>query len=152
VSSGFIADSSVAIAWVVLSQSSPETDRLLDDVKTGTSFVVPVLWMFEVANALLALRRRQRIQRDKYDQALLDLADSRPLVDDEGPSRALNAISNLAEKNELSVYDAVYLELALRRQLPLATRDSALNKAAKRAGVQTLLKRPGSARPAHSLR
>jgi hypothetical protein len=53
-SSGFVADSSVAIAWVVLSQSSPETDRLLDDVKTGTSFVVPVLWMFEVANALLA--------------------------------------------------------------------------------------------------
>jgi predicted nucleic acid-binding protein len=137
--SGFIADSSVAIAWVVLSQSSPETDRLLDDVKTGTSFVVPVLWMFEVANALLALRRRQRIQRDKYDQALLVLADSRPLVDDEGASRALNAISNLAEKNELSVYDAVYLELALRKQLPLASRDSALNKAAKRAGVPTLL-------------
>jgi predicted nucleic acid-binding protein len=139
VSSGFIADSSVAIAWVVLSQSSPETDRLLDDVKTGISFVVPVLWMFEVANALLALRRRQRIPRDKYDQALLVLADSRPLVDDEGASRALNAISNLAEKNELSVYDAVYLELALRKKLPLASRDSALNKAAKRAGVRTLL-------------
>ena len=138
-SAGFVADSSVAIAWVVLSQSSPETVQLLDEVKAGTPFVVPVLWMFEVANALLALRRRQRIQRDEYDQAHLDLGDSRPLVDDEGPLRALGAISNLAEKHDLSVYDAVYLELALRRNLPLASRDSALNKAAKRAGVRTLL-------------
>jgi predicted nucleic acid-binding protein len=101
--------------------------------------VVPVLWMFEVANALLALRRRQRIQRDEYDQALLDLVDSRPLVDDESPLRALDAISKLAEKHALSVYDAVYLELALRRNLPLASRDAALNKAAKNAGVTTLL-------------
>ena len=138
-SAGFIADSSVAIAWVVFSQSSGETDHLLEEVKRGTSFVVPVLWMFEVANALLALRRRQRIQRDEYNQALLDLRDSLPLVDDEGPVRALDAISKLAEKHDLSVYDAVYLELALRRALPLASRDAALNKAAKRAGVQTLL-------------
>jgi predicted nucleic acid-binding protein len=139
VSAGFIADSSVAIAWVVFSQSSIETDQLLDEVKAGTSFVVPVLWMFEVANALLALRRRQRIQVAEYNQGLLDLADSRPLVDDEGALRALDAISKLAEKNELSVYDAVYLELALRRRLPLASRDAALNKAAKAAGVRTLL-------------
>ena len=138
-SAGFIADSSVAIAWVVLSQSSGDTDHLLEEVKRGISFVVPVLWMFEVANALLALRRRQRIQRDEYNQALVDLRDSLPLVDDEGPVRALDAISKLAEKHDLSVYDAVYLELALRRALPLASRDAALNKAAKRAGVRTLL-------------
>jgi len=139
VNPGFVADSSVAIAWVVLSKSSSETVQLLDEVKGGTSFVVPVLWMFEVANALLALRRRQRIQRDEYDQALLDLGDSRPLVDDEGPLRALDAISKLAEEYDLSLYDAVYLDLASRRALPLASRDSALNKAAKRAGVRTLL-------------
>lgn len=138
-SAGFIADSSVAIAWVVLSQSSPKTVQLLDEVKAGTPLVVPVLWMFEVANALLALRRRQRIQRDEYDQAFLDLADSGPLVDDESPLRALDAISKLADKHGLSVYDALYLELALRRSLPLASRDAALNKAAKNAGVTTLL-------------
>ena len=138
-SAGFVADSSVAIAWVVLSQSSRQTDQLLDQVKAGTPFVVPGLWMFEVANALLALRRRQRIQRDEYDQALLDLGNSRPLVDDEGPLRALDAISKLAEKHQLSVYDASYLELALRLAIPLASRDAALNKAAKRAGVRTLL-------------
>lgn len=120
---GFVADSSIAIAWVVLSQSSPETDELLDDVKAGTSFAVPVLWMFEVANALLALRSRQRIRAEEYSRGLIDLADSRPLVDEEGPLRAFDATSKLAEKHQLTVYDATYLELALRRvsHLPLET-------------------------------
>jgi predicted nucleic acid-binding protein len=137
-SPGFVSDSSIGIAWVVLSQASPATDRLLDDVEGGTAFLVPVLWMFEVSNALLALYRRKRIQRDEYEQGLSNLAGSRPLVDDEGPRLAFGAISRLAEKHELSVYDAVYLELALRRGLPLASRDAALNKASKRVGVQTL--------------
>jgi predicted nucleic acid-binding protein len=61
------------------------------------------------------------------------------IVDEEGPRLALEKISALAKEQSLSVYDAVYLELALRRGLPIATRDTALNKAAKRAGVRTLL-------------
>jgi len=63
----------------------------------------------------------------------------RPLVDDEGARLALGETSKLAAKHELSVYDAAYLELALRRSVPLASRDTALNKAARRAGVRTLL-------------
>jgi predicted nucleic acid-binding protein len=139
VSPGFVADASVGIAWVVHSQSSKATEQLLDEIETGTSFLVPVLWMFEVANALLALRRRRRTEKQEYEQSLLDLADLRPLVDDEGSRLALAEISELAEKYGLSVYDAAYLELALRSAVPLASRDTALNRAAKRAGVRTLL-------------
>ena len=51
----FVADSSVGIAWVVASQSSEATDRLLDDVESGRRLVVPVLWAFEAANTLLVL-------------------------------------------------------------------------------------------------
>ncbi len=102
-------------------------------------FVVPVLWAFEVANALLVLRRRRRIEIHEYQQGLHYLSDSRPLVDEEGPRLAFTEVSKLAAEHELSLYDAVYLELALRRGLPLASRDSALNKAAKRVGVRTLL-------------
>jgi len=132
VNPGFVADASVAVAWVVESQSTDATDRLFVEV-------VPVLWMFEVANALLMLMRRRRIDRQGYDQARLDLSNLRPLVDAEGPKLALDSICDLAEKHVLSVYDASYLELALRKTVPLASRDSALNKAAKRAGVRTLL-------------
>jgi len=139
VTAEFVADSSVAIAWVVHSQSSRATDLLLSNVESGTPFLVPVLWMFEVANSLLILRRRRRIESWEYERARQYLSDSNPVVDDQGPQQALGSISALAEKNELSVYDAAYLELALRKIVPLASRDAALNRAAKRIGVRTLL-------------
>jgi predicted nucleic acid-binding protein len=135
----FVADSSVAIAWAVPSQATEGSVGLLDDVLTGVSFVVPVLWTFEVANSLLALRRRRVIQEEQYQRARRDLAELESIVDEEGPRLALEKISSIAQEYSLSVYDAVYLELALRRGLPLATRDAALNKAAKSAGVPTLL-------------
>lgn len=138
-SSAFVADSSVGVAWAVLSQSSAATERLLNDVGAGAPLVVPVLWMFEVANALLVLTRRKRIEPEEYTRARRALSRLTPTVDDEGPRGALGKIADLAEAHALSVYDAAYLELAIRRGLPLASRDAHLNKAAKRCGVKTLL-------------
>jgi predicted nucleic acid-binding protein len=139
VNPGFVADASVAMAWVVESQSSQATDNLLADAGTGASVYVPVLWAFEVANALLILKRRGRIDQQEYDQARLDLRGLRPLLDEQGPQLALSSTCELAERYELSAYDAAYLELAIRRTVPLATRDAALNKAARSAGVRILL-------------
>jgi predicted nucleic acid-binding protein len=101
--------------------------------------VVPVLWAFEVANALLTLLRRRVIQDGQYERACQELAKLQSVIDDEGTRLALTEISRLAKAHSLSVYDAVYLELSLRRGLPLASRDNALNRAAKRSGVQALL-------------
>jgi predicted nucleic acid-binding protein len=138
VNPGFVADASVAAAWVVEAQSSQATDNLLIEAETGAPVHVPVLWMFEVANALLVLKRRRRIDQQEYDQARLDLKDLRPLIDMESPQLAFGRICELAEKYGLSAYDAVYLELALRKAVPLASRDAALRKAAKAAGIPTL--------------
>jgi predicted nucleic acid-binding protein len=60
----FVADSSVAIAWAVPSQSNEDTDRLLDEISQGARAVVPVLWFFEVANSLIVLARRGRLTRE----------------------------------------------------------------------------------------
>jgi predicted nucleic acid-binding protein len=136
---GFVADASVGSAWLLSSQSNTETDRLLDEARKGTPVYVPALWVLEVANTLLVLRRRRRLEEIDYRQSLLDLMDLRPRIDDQNLLPSLTKICDLAGQHALSIYDAVYLELALRRALPLASRDSALNKAAKRAGVRTLL-------------
>lgn len=136
---GFVADSSLGIAWVTQSQSTPATDSILRDVASGRTFVVPVLWPFEVANTLLSLLRRGRINPADCNLAQHTLVRLRPIVDDEGPAFAISKILQLAQDYILSVYDATYLELALRRNLPLASRDAALNKAAKRSGVKILL-------------
>ena len=123
---GFVVDSSVAISWVTPSQASFTTDQLLERVTAGTPFVVPLLWSFEVANTLMILKRRKRIATEEWDNARATLSRLTPIVDEEGPKLALIKISKLADNPSSSVYDAAYLELALRRGLPLATRDGAL--------------------------
>jgi predicted nucleic acid-binding protein len=139
VSPAFVADASVGIAWAVPTQSSPAAERLLDEVALGRPFVIPALWPFEVANSLLVLKRRKKLTGEQYALARRALSSLRPVVDDEGPRVALGRISEIAEENGLSVYDAAYLELSLRKNLPLASRDTDLNRAAKRRGLATLL-------------
>ena len=56
-------------------------------------------------------------------------------VDEANAWVAFDRTSVLAEQFGLSVYDAAYLELAIRRSLPLATRDRALQSAAERSGI-----------------
>jgi len=138
-SEGFVADSSVGVAWAVHAQASAVTDELLDRVAAGTPLVVPTLWPFEVANSLLVLLRRKKILAEDRDRALGALARLPLVVDDEGPRLALGTISELAAEHGLSVYDAVYLELAVRRKLPLASRDQTLCKAAQGCRVKLLL-------------
>ena len=138
-SEGFIADSSVGVAWAVHSQASAATDELLDRVAAGTPLVVPTLWPFEVANSLLVLLRRKKLLTAERDRAVAALACLPLVVDDDGPRLALGRISELAAEHGLSVYDAAYLELAVRRKLPLASRDEALRKAAQGCHVKLLL-------------
>jgi len=138
-SEGFIADSSVGVAWAAHSQASEATDRLLEKVADGQPLVVPTLWPFEVANSLLVLLRRRRIIADDRDRALGALARLPLVVDDEGCRLAFGTVSELASEHGLSVYDAAYLELALRRKLPLASRDDALCNAAKVCDIKLLL-------------
>jgi predicted nucleic acid-binding protein len=124
----FVADSSIGVAWAIPSQSSGSTDQLLDAMAAGARFVVPVLWTFEIANAIIMLGRRRRINGEQRHRALQLLGRLRPVVDDEGPALAFRELSKVAERFSLSIYDAAYLELAVRRRLPLASRDADLNR------------------------
>jgi len=138
-SATFVADASVAVSWSVASQSSVLTDQLLDDVAAGGVIAVPPLWPYEVANSLLFLLRRRRIQKVDYAAARLLLHKLSVSIDEEGPRHAWIHVADLALEHGLTAYDAAYLELAVRKQLPLASRDNKLNRAALSCGVQTLL-------------
>jgi predicted nucleic acid-binding protein len=81
------------------------------------------------------LYRRKRLSRDHYTESRM-LLDRLPVsLDHEGPRLAATRIADLAIDHELTVYDAAYLELAVRKQLSLATRDQSLSRAARRLGV-----------------
>ena len=134
-SATFVVDASTAFAWVLPSQSSSEADALLERVEAGASAVVPTLWFLEVANGLLAAQRRRLITAEERASALERLSSLAFTTDEDDARNVFGRTSALAEQYGLTVYDAAYLELALRRELPLATRDRALRNAAERGGV-----------------
>jgi predicted nucleic acid-binding protein len=138
VSASFIVDASVGFAWVYQNQATPETDHLLHEVAAGAAVIVPALWFLEMANVLLLAQRRHRLTAIQRKAAMEKLTAMQLTVDEEGSRHAFAKTSELAEKYGLTCYDATYLELALRRSLPLASRDEALSNAAKQCGLKAL--------------
>jgi predicted nucleic acid-binding protein len=137
-SASFVVDASVGFAWVYQDQATPETIKLLQDIALGETAVVPSLWFLEMANVLLVAQRRHRLTVGQRKATLEKLTAMQFTVDEEAARNAFGKISELAEKHGLTVYDATYLELALRRKLALASRDEALRSAAKRSGIKLL--------------
>ena len=130
----FVLDCSVTMAWVFPDEASEATDRLRDSLVDGRAFV-PSLWPVEVGSVLLTATRRGRLRSEEWPQVCASL-DALPIeIDPVSASRVWGPALALADEHDLSVYDAVYLELALRMRLPLATLDRALAAAAQATGV-----------------
>lgn len=134
---GAVIDSSIALSWCFEDEASPETDVLFERVRDDGA-IVPELWPLEVSNVLLQAERRGRISAG--DMALrLELIAGLPVaIDPETAARAWREILVTARETGLSVYDAAYLELAVRRGLPLLTKDGELANAGRRLAVTVL--------------
>ncbi len=133
----FVADASVAVAWVHPGQATDATQEMLQSVRAGAAIHVPALWPLEVANALLVLTRRRKLVEAERQAALRWLRQLPFKIDHEISTVAFDCLSDLAVKYALSVYDATYLELAKRRGLPLACKDGPLRQAATKCDVDT---------------
>lgn len=127
-------DASIAVAWLIEDEAAPETDALLDRL-LGEGAVTPAIWPLEIGNVLLNAERRGRLHAGDVAARTALLADLPIAIDDQSTERALGVTLTLARQHRLTTYDAAYLELAVRRNLPLATKDSALRQAALRVGV-----------------
>ncbi len=132
----FVLDCSVTMAWVFPDEATEATNQLRDSLVESRAFV-PSLWPVEVGNVLLVATRRNRIRVDDWREIRASLEALPIEIDPVTTSRAWGASLELARTHQLSVYDAMYLELAMRLQLPLATLDRALHRAARTVGVET---------------
>ena len=137
--SAFVLDCSIAMAWLFEDQADAETDHLLKMLRdNGGDAIVPSLWRLELGNALTQAERHGKTTAAQVATAL-ELVRNLPIITDaETDSRAFSEILSLARATSLTTYDAAYLELAMRRGLPLATRDKALIRAAHKVTVETL--------------
>ena len=128
-----VIDASVTAAWCFADEAS-DASRELHASLTERGAVVPLLWHAESANVLLTAVRRKRIT-DSQCAELLDLLETLPIETDGETAHIRNRVFRLARAHGLTVYDAIYLDLAMRHAVPLATRDKALMQAAKAEGV-----------------
>jgi predicted nucleic acid-binding protein len=135
--SGVVLDCSVAVSWCFEDEAAEETDALLERARDEGA-VVPSLWHLELGNVLLQAERRGRINAADVTTRLALIGDLPILTDGETSLRALREILTLARAETLTTYDAAYLELSIRRGLPLATKDRSLQVAARRIGIKTL--------------
>jgi predicted nucleic acid-binding protein len=131
-----VLDASVAVAWCFEDESTGLAEGVLDLLSAGTELLTPAIWPFEVANALLMAERRKRIKVAQASAFLQRIAGLPISIDPIQPGTAFNQILSVARQNDLTEYDAAYVELALRERLPLATLDEKLRRAATRVGVR----------------
>ena len=131
-----VIDASVSAAWLLPDESHTRADTIYVRLQTDGGLVTQH-WHFEMRNALLRAERRRRMDADLVDDRLVRLSEIIALLEtDESPD--LDATFALARKHLLTFYDALYLELALRRNMPLATLDSALERASTAEGLPAL--------------
>jgi predicted nucleic acid-binding protein len=134
----FVIDNSVALAWCFEDEQTPEVMAVLDRTAESGAFA-PQLWPVEAMNGLLMAERRGRIESAVRRRLAGFLRELPIRVDDETATQVWTATAALAETHRLSAYDATYLELAVRLDLPLATNDKLLATAARAVGVPLII-------------
>lgn len=133
----FVIDASLALSWLFADEQTPLGMQLLQRV-SETGAVVPSLWRLEIASALQNGIRRKRIDTGYRDSAIQKLISLPIETDPDTNDYAWTTTLRLADIYRITVYDASYLELALRRGLPFATHDEQLVTAATAAGLLLL--------------
>lgn len=137
----FVMDNSVAMRWLLASKKSTDqeyADAVLVSLMTAEA-IVPSLWHLEAANVLLGAMARKDIETADVERFTVQLEDLPIRVDTLTAHQAFSHTMSLAKAYNLSSYGAAYLELALREGLALATLDTALGKAAAKAGIEIYL-------------
>lgn len=129
-----VIDSSITLAWFFEDEWSAAADTVLRQVAESGA-VVPSLWRLEVANALQMAVRRQRVDARFRDASIADLRTLPIVIDADTDRQAWGSTLILAERCQLTLYDAAYLELAQRIGSPLASLDQPLRAAATAIGV-----------------
>jgi predicted nucleic acid-binding protein len=125
----FVVDNSIVMAWCFEDEATAYTDAVQDQLVESTAFV-PAIWPLEVTNVLLVAERKNRIGKADSGHFIALLSQLPIKVEPTESERAFHDILSLARQYQLSSYDASYLELAIRKGLPIASLDKAIARAA----------------------
>jgi predicted nucleic acid-binding protein len=135
----FVLDASAALGWVADTPPSSYAQSIKQKLLQGARAIVPSLWHLEIANWFAIAVRREVLDESQAARVLfaLDVIVAQA-VDTDPDIASIRQVLTIANRFQLSAYDAAYLDLALHTSLPLATLDDRLRAAAKKARVELL--------------
>lgn len=134
---GVVVDASVALAWCFPDEAGEYADAVLVALE-GRRILVPAVWPLEITNAVIVAERRKRISLPEI-RRFVELLEGLTIHEEVLPvAGSVSNILPLAREYGLSAYDTSYLEVAIRHGAPLATLDTGLAKASRKAGVELL--------------
>ena len=130
--SRIVIDASSTLAWLF---DEDELEGRLKSILAASDLVAPWLWRLEVTNVIL-VRERRKVLTETQTSTLFRLIDELAVeLVGEPTTRTATGLAQIARPHQLSAYDTIYLDLAVRLGLPLLTRDNNLRAAAQRVGV-----------------
>jgi predicted nucleic acid-binding protein len=135
--SDFVVDNSVVMAWCFDDEADSYTDAIQDSLTHNVAYV-PSIWPLEVTNVLLVAERKKRITKAASGHFIAMLSQLPIVVDSTEQERVFHDIMSLARQYKLTSCDACYLELAIRKGLPIASLDNAILKAANDIQIQII--------------
>jgi predicted nucleic acid-binding protein len=135
----FVLDCSVTMAWCFEDEGTIYTEKVLNALREGYEALVPPIWKLEISNVLILAERKKRIMAataNNFKHALTAL----PIKTDYDANEYIfDTVYELARELHLTIYDASYLELAIREKLPISTLDNAIIRAAHKIGISRFL-------------
>ena len=134
----FVVDNSVVMSWCFKDETNQYADAILDCLSDATAFV-PSIWPLEVVNLLLVAERKKRLSEADSVRFITLLSQLPIIVEHERPERMMKDLLALGRSNNLSSYDASYLDLSMRKGIPIATLDTQLITASKKTSIPILM-------------
>ena len=132
-----VLDASLAIAWILDERPSSLAPAIYE-VLPEVPIRVPAHWPVEVANALRNSLRKRDIPFSDLMTFLEGLDDFEIEIEPPVELDTIGPLANFAVLNDLTAYDASYVQLALRHSAILATLDQTMRAAAQRLGIALL--------------
>ena len=133
----FVIDNSVVMSWCFNDETNRYADAVLDKLSESEA-IVPSVWSLEVVNVLLVAERRKRLKQVDSVRFITLLSQLPIAVEHEAPAQMMKDLLALGRASNLSSYDASYLDLAMRKDCPIATLDKKLMEAAQKVDVKIL--------------
>jgi len=121
----FVVDNSVVMSWCFKDETNKYADAVLDQLSESTA-IVPSLWPLEVVNVLVVAERRKRLKQVDSVRFITLLLKLPIVVQEQESGQTMKDLLALGRTNNLSSYDASYLDLAMRKDCPIATLDKKL--------------------------